>query len=179
MLKNKYVIKLIAIFAVLLMSMYMLTGCEFEKSDSSKKKDKNDDNKEVTSSYEEPVKYMVEGLSEANSKKFLKAFPDFISEHMEDIFTDEYLENTLKTAESEFGENIEMSYKITDKTEIDEDELNKMEEDIKNSFDEEITITKGYELGVEVTTKGDDAEDTEEDEFNVYEVDGKWYILDL
>lgn len=178
MFKNKYIIKLISIFAVLLMSMYMLTGCEFEKSDSSKK-DKNDDTKEITSSYEEPVKYMVEGLSEANAEKFLKAFPEFISDYMEDIFTDEYLENTLKTAENEFGENIEMSYKIIDKTEIDKDELEKMEEDIKNNFEEEITITKGYELGVEVTTKGDDAEDTEEDEFNVYEVDGKWYILDL
>ena len=109
----------------------------------------------------------------------MKRLCKFISDYMEDIFTDEYLENTLKTAENEFGENIEMSYKIIDKTEIDKDELEKMEEDIKNNFEEEITITKGYELGVEVTTKGDDAEDTEEDEFNVYEVDGKWYILDL
>lgn len=176
MLINKNILKLFAIFAVLLMSMYLLTGCEIGES---KSKEKNENGEEITSSYEEPIKNMIEGLTEANSSKFLKAFPSFISDYMGDIFTDEYLENTLETAEEEYGENIKMSYEITDKTEIEEEDLRKMEEDIKTNFDEDIKITKGYELGIKVTTKGDDAEDTEEDEFNVYEVDGKWYILDL
>lgn len=175
MLKNKSLLKVFAIFAVLLLSMYMLTGCETESS----KKDKEKSNDSVSSSYEEPIKNMIEGLSEANSSKFLKAFPSFISDYMKDIFTDKYLETTLKTAEEEYGKNVKMTYKITDKTEIDSDELKEMEEAVKTNFDKEIKITKGYELGIEVTTKGDDEEDTETDEMNVYEIDGNWYILDI
>ena len=54
-----------------------------------------------------------------------------------------------------------------------------MEEDVLTNFNKEVKITKGYEVEIEVTTKGDDTEDTEKDAFNVYEIDGKWYILDL
>jgi len=177
MLIKKNLLKIIAVVSVLFLSMYTLTGCE----NGILKSDKNDEkeNNEIAESYEEPIKNMIEGLSDANSETFLKAFPDFISDYMGDIFTDEYLENTLENAEAEFGANVKMSYKVTNKTEIDEEDLRKMEEDVKTNFEEEITITKGYELEVDVTTKGEDIEDTEKDAFNVYEVDGKWYILDL
>ena len=37
MLKNKSILKIIAIFAVLLMSMSMLTGCELGKKSSNEK----------------------------------------------------------------------------------------------------------------------------------------------
>ncbi len=171
MLKNKRMLKLIAVFAMLVMSMYMLTGCEIGK--------KNSDKEDNSSSYEEPIKNLIEGLSEANSDKLLKAFPGFISDYMKDIFTDEYLESTLKKAEEDFGANVKMSYKITDKTDLEDEELRKMEEDIQTNFNKEVKITKGYEVEIEVTTKGDETEDTEKDAFNVYEIDGKWYILDL
>ena len=170
MLKNKRMLKLIAVFAMLVMSMYMLTGCEIGKKNS----DKDD-----SSSYEDPIKNLVEGLSEANSSKLLKAFPDFIADYMKDIFTDEYLESTLDKAEEDFGTNVKMSYKITDKTDLEDEELRKMEEDVLTNFNKEVKITKGYEVEIEVTTKGDETEDTEKDAFNVYEIDGKWYILDL
>ena len=70
-----------------------------------------------------------------------------------------------------------MSYKILDKKDISEEDLREMEEEVKESFGKEIRITKGYKLGVEITTKGDKAEDKEEDVFKVYEIDGKWYML--
>lgn len=175
MLKNKSILKIIAIFAVLLMSMSMLTGCELGKKSSN---EKSDENAEQTS-YEEPIKNLVEGLSEANAEKFLKAFPSYVGEYMENIFTDEYLKSTLQEAESDFGANIKMSYKVTNKEDISEEDMKQMEEEVKENFDKEIDITKGYTLDVEITTKGDNTEDKEEDIFNVYEVDGNWYILDL
>ena len=176
MLKNKRSFKIIAIFAVLVMSMCMLTGCEIGKKSSS---DKTSDKVETTGSYEEPVKNLVEGLAEANADKFLKAFPSYVSEYMEDIFTDEYLQSTLKEAESDYGANIKMSYKVTNKEDLSEEDMSQMEKEVKENFDKQIDITKGYMLDVEVTTKGDNSEDTETDIFNVYEVDGNWYILDL
>ncbi len=173
MLKNKRNIKLIAIFALLILSMQMLTGCEIGKFNSKK------DQEKAVEAYEEPIRNMIEGLSETNSGKLLNAFPDFITEYMKDIYTNEFLESTLDKAKEEFGANIKLSYKITDKKDLEEKDLKQVEESIKKNFDKEIKITKGYEVEVEVTTKGDEAEDTEKDAFKVYEVDGKWYILDL
>lgn len=175
MLKNKNILKIVAIFAVLLMSMYMLTGCEIGKKSSDNKKEENVEQ----ASYEEPIKNLIEGLSEANSEKFLKAFPPYVGEYMEDIFTDEYLKSTLEEAESDYGSNIKMSFEVTNKEEISEEDMKQMEDEVKENFDKQIDITKGYALDVVVTTKGDNSEDKEEDTFNVYEVEGNWYILDL
>lgn len=172
MLKNTKVLKVIAIIAMLVMSMYMLTGCG--KSDS-----KNEKEADKVEGYEQPIKYLVEGLSEANSEKFLKAFPEFISEQVKQYFDDDYLKTALDRAEDEYGANVKMTYKVTGKEEISEDDLKDMAEDVKDSYDEEVEITKGYVVDVEITTKGDDTEDTEEDSFDVYEIGGNWYVLDL
>ena len=147
--------------------MVLLSGCNLNKKDK---------NAEVEA-YEQPVKNVVEGLVEANSEKFLKAFPDYISDQMKTMFTEEYLKATVSKAEEEYGANIKMTYKVLDKNDISEEDLREMEEEVKESFGKEIRITKGYKLGVEITTKGDKAEDKEEDVFKVYEIDGKWYML--
>lgn len=174
MLKSKNFFKTIAVFAILVMIMYMFTGCQNGEKTSNKK-----DEKAIESSYEEPVKNLIEGLSEGNSEKFLKAFPSYISDYMKAIFTDEYLKSTLEKAKEDYGENIQMTYELKNKEEISEGELNRIKQDVKDNFDKEIEITKGYSLDVDIKTKGDKTEDTEEDTFNVYQVDGKWYILDF
>ena len=171
MIKNKRLIKALTIMLVMIMSVVLLSGCE---TTSNKDKNKNE-----TQAYEEPVKNMIEGLSEANSEKFLKAFPDFISSYMKTMFTDDYLSETVKKAEEEYGSNLTMSYKVTDKKDISEEALKEMQDEVKESFNKEINISEGYVLTVEVTTKGDNDEDTETDDFKVYEIDGNWYLLAL
>lgn len=167
MIENKRKVKIVSILLIMIMIMGLLSGCNLNK------KDKNAE----TEAHEQPVKNVVEGLVEANSEKFLKAFPDYISDQMKTMFTDEYLKSTVSKAEEEYGANIKMSYKILDKKDISEEDLREMEEEVKESFGKEIRITKGYKLGIEITTKGDKAEDKEEDVFKVYEIDGKWYML--
>lgn len=173
MIKNTKVLKVVAIIAMLVMSMYMLTGC----GNNDSKKDKDDNASQGT--YEEPIKYLVEGLSEANSDKFLKAFPNFVADQLGKYFDNDYLQEALEKAEDEYGKNVKMSYKVTGKEDLSSDELEEMVEDIQNSYDKNVEIKKGYAVDVEITTKGDDDEDTEEDTINVYEIDGKWYVLDL
>ena len=140
---------------------------------------KNEKSEEVA--YEQPVINFVEGLGEANSEKFLKAFPSFISdnEYMKNTFTNEYLQGVLKNAEENYGANIKMTCKITNKEDIAEENLKTMQEDVKTYYNKEITITKGYKLSAEITTKGDNEEDVDTEDFEVYEIDGNWYMLDL
>lgn len=172
MIKNKSIFKCVAVLTVMIMSICMLTGCEMKIGG------KKDEEKKVES-YEEPVKNLVEGLGEANAEKFLSAFPSFISDYMKDIFSDEYLKETLKEAEEDYGANIKMSYEVTNKEDISEDDIKSMQEDMKSYYNQDVTISKGYKLDVEITTKGDDSEDKDTDSFDVFEIDGKWYILDL
>lgn len=171
MVKNKRLIKALTIMLVMMMSIVLLSGCEIG---SKKDKDKNE-----IQDYEQPVKNMVEGLSEANSEKFLKAFPDFISDYMKTMFTDDYLSQTIEKAEEEYGSNLTMSYKVTDKKDISDSELQETQEEVKESFNKEVKFDKGYVLTVEITTKGDNDEDTETDDLKVYEIDGAWYLLAL
>lgn len=174
MLRKNCILKSITVLAVMVMSIGLLTGCEMKFG-----KDKNEKSEEVA--YEQPVINFVEGLGEANSEKFLKAFPSFISdnEYMKNTFTNEYLQGVLKNAEENYGTNIKMTCKITNKEDIAEENLKTMQEDVKTYYNKEITITKGYKLSAEITTKGDNEEDVDTEDFEVYEIDGNWYMLDL
>lgn len=172
---NTKKLKLIVISIMLLLGMYMLTGCEFLNKDL----EDNEEEKIKIEAYEEPLENIINGLVKADSETFLKAFPDFIVVHMQDIYTDEYLEGVAKVLKDEYGDNVKMSYKIKEKIDIDADALRNVENEMRNNFEKKVTITRGYELKVDVTTKGKNAEDTKDDVFKVFEIDGKWYILDL
>ncbi len=172
-MKKNCILKSVTVLAVIIMSIGLLTGCEMKFG--------NKDEKNKTEAYEEPVKNLIEGLAEANSEKFLNAFPPFISnnEYMKNTFTNEYLQGVLEKAQEDYGANITMSFKVTNKEEISEENIKNKEEDIKSYYNEEVTITKGYKLNTEITTKGDNEEDTDIGEFEVYEIEGKWYIIDF
>jgi len=173
MLKKKNIFKIIVLLLIMVMSIGVLTGCGNNENGKEKEKEKE----QAVEAYEEPVKYFVEGLAESNSEKFLKAFPEFLADYMGETITDEALKEMLTEAEEEYGANIKMSYKVTDKTEIGEEDLKEMQEEMATYYDEEVKVSKGYELDVEITTKGDDSEETESDTLEVYEIDGKWCIL--
>lgn len=173
MLKNKNLIKVVTVLAVMIMSTMILAGCELKKEKG------NNEQTAVEGSYEEPVKNFVEGLNEANSEKFLKAFPSFIADYVKDIFTDDYLKMYFGDAKETYGDNTTMTYNIKDKTELSEEDLRAAEQNVKTSFDKDITVTKGYKLNVELRLKGDNKEDTEKEIINVFEVDGNWYLLNF
>lgn len=172
MLKNKRILKIIAVLIAMVFCMTMLTGCGKDLKD-----DKKGNN--GVAAYEEPVKNLVEGLAEANSEKFLNAFPSFISDYVKDIFTDEYMKTVLDSSKETYGDNLTMSYKVTKTEEISEEDIKSEQEEVKETYGKDATITKGYKLTVEVTTKGTEKEDTDSDEYEVYEIDGKWCLIDF
>ncbi|MBR2240771.1 MAG: hypothetical protein IJ890_05280 [Clostridia bacterium] len=171
MLKNRKGLKLVALLTIMLMSICVLTGCQ--------KNENNKDNKENNEALcEEPIKNAIEGLTEGNSEKFLKAYPDFISETIKDVYTNENIGVMLEYMKEEYGDGLNVTYEITEKEEISSDDLSKVEENLKLRYDKEISITKGYVLNVNMNTKGADKEEKENEKYKVYEIDGNWYLLD-
>lgn len=170
MLKSKNVVKVIAVLAMLVMTSVMLAGCEFKKSNS---------NNDSTEKFVEPIDNFIYGLGEANSEKFVSAFPDFLKDYMGSIFTNDYLAETIKKAETVYGTNIKMSYSVSEKKDIAEEDLRSMEQNVKTTFDKDIKITKGYDVTIDIKTTGDTTEDIEQEIISVYQIDGNWYLLNI
>ena len=184
MQKKCKITKVLAILVIMIFNVYVLAGCSFDgfnkngsKDDNSASSEKNLD--EESAEYAKPIKYLVEGLEETNAEKFLKAFPAFISESMDEYITDDYLKIAVDATKEKYGENIKMSFKITDKDKISDENLREMEDEVKESFGNDIVMSKGYKVSVDIVTKGDSSENTEKDTFDVFEIDGNWYVLDL
>lgn len=174
-MKNKSNLKFLTVIAVMLVSIMILTGCGTDNSNDDKKGEES----KQESAFEEPIKNYVEGLQTSNLDTLVKAFPSFISDELKEQMDEEDLKEMIDEAKEEYGENLKLSYEINDKQEIAEEDLKEKQEDIKTLFDTDITITKGYTVETKLTTKGDKEEHTETSTFEVYEIDGSWYMLGL
>lgn len=175
MVRNKRLLKILAVLILLVMCVCVFTGCE----NKSKVDSENKQSSQVSADCEQPIEYLVEGLKKADANMLLKAFPSFISDYMVNVFTDDYLKQSLSDAKEQYGDDLEISYKTISKVEIPENEIKDVEDRIKKSFNEVVDITKGYVLNVENITKGNKLEKTTENIYEVYEIEGNWYVLDL
>ncbi len=139
--------------------------------------------------YEKPIENLLKAIEKTDGKAYAEAFPDYINESAEDMldFYDEYddveeyyeeelLKDMLDELEDEYGDKIKLSYKIKDKDKLSDKKLKNLEDDIEDYYDEEVDVTNGYELKIELKVKGKDDDDKETARLNVYKIDGKWCL---
>lgn len=86
------------------------------------------------------------------------------------------VKSTYNNLKEDFGSGIEIDFDVTDKEKIDKDDLEDLED---KSYYEDLKISKGYELELEVTVEGKDDDDTFDAEAVVIKVDGDWVIYSL
>lgn len=147
-------------------------------------------------SYKDPVKNYFSAMEKGSGKKLQKAYGDTIVDAMDDMFEEEdvyedeediddiddafdYLaEEQHDSLVDEYGKNIRIKHKITDKEKLDKDELKDIEKSLKEMFDEKCKVKKGYELEVEATIKGKDGKDTADEKITVIKLDGDWVMYD-
>lgn len=128
--------------------------------------------------YKKPLKNYFTGIQKTNAKTYLKAFPDFAKDDLEDKYDKDYLEDMLESMEKKYGDKVKISYKVLDKTKLTKDELKDAKEALEKKYDDEkIKITAGYEVAVKVTVKGSDEKKTTYTSFEVYKINGKWCML--
>lgn len=98
-----------------------------------------------------------------------------------DKFYDGYkavAKSTYNNLKEDFGSGIKIDFDVTDKEKIDKDDLEDLETLLAFVM-EDIKISKGYEVELEVTVEGKDDEDTFDAEATVLKVDGDWIVMDL
>ncbi len=136
------------------------------------------------SGYKSLVGDYVEAMNDCDAEKMLDALPKEYIDYMEDQGIDEddlideleyYLELMFEELEDEYGDDIKITYKITENKKMDKDDL----EDLQDEYDEmdyDIDIEEARELEVELTIKGDDDKDTDDLDLIIIKVDGEWYM---
>jgi len=128
--------------------------------------------------YKKPLDNYFSGIQKTNEKTYLKAYPEFAKDDLEDKYDKEYLEDVKENFEKEYGDKLKISYKVLDKTKLDKDDLKSAKESLEKKYDDEkIKVTEGYEAAVKITIKGSDEKDVTYTSFKLYKVNGKWCML--
>ena len=133
----------------------------------------------IGSGYKKPIENIVKGMNKGDSDIYLKAYPDFLK--MNKTVDDDYLKKMKKEDEDDdnYGDNVKYSVKFLKKTKYDKKDLEYVVDYVKEKYDEKVKITAGYKVKVEKRTKGKKDFDYGTSDYNVYKVDGKWYVLPI
>ncbi len=147
MLKNKKnLLKLCLVVLMIVSTIIVLTGC-------GKKDNKNNENNELA--YQEPIKNYFDGIKNRNISQVIKAFPEFME--MQNNITENDINDLYNQYEELYGKNINIDYTFGEATTIGEEEITELENQIKEVYQNanDIKITSGYTVPVEVTVTGD------------------------
>lgn len=177
---KKTLLKITAILAMLMMSMVVLTGCGKDEK-KSENKDGIDE-----SSMTAPIEYALKGLNNVDSGAYLKALPtlivkEFDDEDIKDMkeSLNEYQHDRAET----YGEDVKITYEITEKEKIEDEDLKELAEYLKGTYNdaskEELDFTEGYECQVNFKIEGSKDSTTKTKSISIYKISGKWYIDDV
>lgn len=139
------------------------------------------------SGWKKPVKNFFNGIEDTDAETFIKSMCEAQVDGMEKAYKgsdtdfdeaiEKRLENTMDYLEDELGKDVKISFKITDKDKLSDKKLDDIKDSIKETYNAKgIKVTKGYELEIDYTIKGDDDKDKDDGEMVVAKVDGKWCL---
>ncbi len=118
--------------------------------------------------YEKPIKYLEDGINNADLETFLKAFDSDIAKYYSGYGEDSFIDEM---------DDYSISLKIVDKERIDKDDL---KETLKDDYGIKASTarkaTDGYILEIEGELTEDDETDESEFEIVVIKIDGEWKI---
>lgn len=137
-------------------------------------------------SYKTPIINMCEAIEDCDWKKFSSTLPKEEASEIKEYFDffgvddgDEYMKDVLyDDLKDKYGKNIRISVDFKDKEKLDKDDIEDIEENFDDMYDEKINISKAYEVECEFTIKGKDDKDTDETTMTVGKIGTKWYVID-
>lgn len=119
----------------------------------------------------------IEKLAPKEYWDYVEEANDMDLEDVEDTAKELYKER-IRSLEDEYGDDIKISYKVTETDDVKKSLLDTMKDNMKERYDiPKKNITDAVEMEVELTIKGDDDEETlDENTYYAVKVDGDWYI---
>ena len=135
----------------------------------------------TTPGYEKPIQYVCNGIEDGSFKTMMKAFPEYITDQMEDYYgdeMDELMDGMVENLKDEYGKKVKITYRVKDKDKMDKSDIKELEQNVKYSYDEKVKIKEAYELEVEMKIKGSEGSDKDTSDITVIKVGSKWYLYD-
>jgi ribosomal protein L40E len=139
--------------------------------------------------YKQTLKAYVNGRVGGSGTQYLSIVPETYllqSETSYDMTRPEirstvksYLSYVEEQMESDFGDNLKLSYKIVSETSMeDEDTLESVESTISSTYGVDVSVTEVAYVTIHLTTKGSETQQTETKSLTFFETDGRWCSLD-
>ena len=101
-----------------------------------------------------------------------------IDDYLDQIEDNELYDTMMEFLELQYGDNIQISYKILEADELSKKKLDTVRDGLKENYDiAKKSVTEGYKVEVEATIKGDDDEESEEQDMIVVKISGNWYVV--
>lgn len=142
-----------------------LVGCSFTGKDKKESKERT---------YEYLLDLYARAYNEEKPELIKEVFPEFVFKGMEDQLT---VEN-IKRAKSYYGDNVKFSFEVTGKTKMDDEWIEKANEDLKNYYNTDTKVKECYQLEGTTSIKGSEDESTSNMEELWYcDFDGTWYLI--
>ena len=91
---------------------------------------------------------------------------------------EEIADKTLDYLEDEYGDNIKITYEIKKDKELSQKKLDEIVQEIKDSYEADVTVESAYKVKIIAKIKGDNDDDTDTSTITVAKVDGEWYITE-
>ncbi|MDR0804624.1 MAG: zinc ribbon domain-containing protein [Oscillospiraceae bacterium] len=166
------VICIIAVVVVALLVVFFVSSSD---KDSGGSGSSNGGSSNSVADYEQPIKYLFDGLNGYNWNTFSKALPPTLIEEIDNrgVSHSEVIEAMFSNLFDEHDTVEKLSYKVVGKTRFSDDDLYDYSDDL------EVDLTDGYELEVEYSATVDGEKEVDTEEFYVGKINGKWYFLDF
>lgn len=144
----------------------------------------------VRDRYQKPIKVYYKALEAQNADKMCMAFPAWLvdAEVSEDSMTIHTMcASMISTVRANFGDGCDVDMDYAGKTAIEESYLEKLEEGIQKQYQEEVDISEGWQVKLDVVysyvnpmnATGEENAISMTEYARVYKIDGKWYLLDV
>lgn len=133
--------------------------------------------------YKKPIATLINGINNQKMATVFKSFPEFIVEDSEETFEYEleeyYDDDEVEYWESFLGDDdYKITYKIDRAKKLDSDDLEDYVDEIDDYYDEDVKITGGYKVTVDLSVEIDDEEESLTTKMIILKIDGKWCIYD-
>lgn len=112
-------------------------------------------------------------------KDYLEWVEDELDSDIDDLIKaeEESADHYMEALENEYGDNIRISIKITDKKELSKKKLNDIKDNLKEIGINKKDVKKAVKLSVDYTIKGSDDKDEDDFKVVVVKIGGKWYAI--
>ncbi len=136
----------------------------------------------VRDRYQKPIKAYYKALESRDADAMCDSFPEWLvnAEVAEDSMTIHTMcASMISTVRANFGDGCKIDMDYAGKTAVEESYLAKLEEGIFKQYHAEVKVTKGWDVQLSVVYSANGNELTMTENARVYNINGKWYLLDI